>query len=226
MASTSIEIPRISDKRMNSCRLSEHILPARVRKSIACHHSSCVIFASRTISWTWLTTNDRISRSLLLSAFFMRSITSRVSSVKIPAFELSLAAMIDVILALTSRRPASVIGVVQEFPNRVPLDGARIPIRGFHHCVGGFVQIGLRHTNLAKRGRSSIRCSKIEQGLRSMVCTKRASHATDGNRRTSGVVSHRMRQDHSVGFCVRKTESAAQHMTQLVMEQHSYCSEE
>jgi len=38
--------------------------------------------------------------------------------------ERSLAAMIDVILALRSRRPASVIGFVQKLPNRMPLDGA------------------------------------------------------------------------------------------------------
>src|SRR6266404_9109005 len=213
MASTSIEIPRISDKRMNSCRLSEHIWPARVRKSIACHHSSCVIFASRTIACTWLTTNSRISRNLGLSASFMRSITSRVSSGKISPLELSLTAMIDVILAFLSRRPASVIGVVQEFPNRIPLDGARIPIRRFDRRLGGFVQIGLRHTDLAKRGRSSIRRGKIKQGLRSTVCTKRASHAADGDQRTSRVVGYSMRQDHGVRLGVRKTESAAQHVT-------------
>src|SRR5712664_174030 len=225
MASTSIEIPRISDKRMNSCRLSEHILPARVRKSIACHHSSCVIFASRTIAWRWPTTNDRISCSLLLSASFMRSITSRVSSGKISSLELSLTAMIDVILAPLSRRPASVIGVVQECANRVPLDGPRIPIRGFDGRLGGSVQIGIGHTDLAKRSGTSVGYGKIEQGLRGMVRTKGASHATDGNRRTGCVIGYCMRQDHGVRLGVRKTESTAQHVAQLVMKRHPYRSE-
>jgi hypothetical protein len=63
-----------------------------------------------------------------------------------------------------------------------------------------------------KRPGTSIGYGKIEQGLRSMVCTKRASHSTDGNRRTGGVIGYRMRQDHGVRLGVRKTESAAQHV--------------
>jgi len=66
---------------------------------------------------------------------------------------------------------------------------------------------------------------KIEQGLRSMACTERASHATDGNRSISGVMGYRMRQDHSVHLGVRKAESTAQHVTQLVMKRHPYGSE-
>src|SRR6266853_846575 len=225
MASTSIEMPRISDSRMNSCRLFEHILPARVRKSIACHHSSCVIFASRTAAWTWLTTNDSISRNLGLSASFMRSITSCVSSGKIPAPEPSFAALIDVIPALPSRGPASVIGVVQEFPNRIPLDRPWIPVRRCDRRLGGSIQIGIGHTDLAKRPRTSMGYGKIEQGLRSMVGTERASHAADGDRRVSSVIGDRMRQDHGVRLGVRKAESTAQHVTQLVMKRHPYRSE-
>src|SRR6516165_3027493 len=58
-----------------------------------------------------------------------------------------------------------------------------------------------------------------------MVCTKGASHAIDGSRRTSCVIGHRMRQDHGMRLGVRKTECTAQHVTYLVMKRHSYRSE-
>jgi hypothetical protein len=147
------------------------------------------------------------------------------SSGKISALELSLAAMIDVIPASRSRRPASIISVVQKLPNSISFDRARIPVRGFDCHLRGDIQIGIRHPNPTKRCRGSIRCGEIEQGLRSMICAKRASHATDGNRRTSRIVGDRMRQDHRVRLGVWKTESAPQHVTQLVMERHPYRSE-
>jgi hypothetical protein len=70
--------------------------------------------------------------------------------------------MIDVILASLSRRPAPVIGVVQEFSNCIALDGTRIPIGRFDCRLGGYIQIGIRHTDLTKRGGSSIGCGEIE----------------------------------------------------------------
>src|SRR6266436_8651913 len=66
---------------------------------------------------------------------------------------------------------------------------------------------------------------KIEQSRRSMVGTERASHAADGDRRVSSVIGDRMRQDHGVRLGVRKAESTAQHVTQLVMKRHPYRSE-
>ena len=76
-----------------------------------------------------------------------------------------------------------------------------------------------------KRPGTSIGYGKIEQGLRSMVCTKCTSDSTDGDRRTGGVVGYRMRQDHGVRLGVRKTESTAQHVAQLVVKRHPYRSE-
>src|SRR5258708_17561203 len=207
---------------MNSCRLSEHILPARVRKSIARHHSSCVMFASRTMACTWRTTRANTSRNLGLSASFMRSITSRVSSGKMSPLRPSLSALIDVILILRSRRSASVIGVVQELPNRLPFDRARIPIGGFNRRIGGFIQIGIRHANLAKRPRSSIGYREIEQCLCGMISAKGSSDAIDGYRRSGRIVGYCMRQDDGVRLSMRETEGSPQHVTQLLMERPPY----
>src|ERR1700757_4582532 len=57
----------------------------------------------------------------------------------------------EVLLLPRSRRPASVIGVVEEFPNRISLDGARIPIGRLDCRIGGYIQIGIRHADLTKR---------------------------------------------------------------------------
>ena len=42
-ASTTAEIPRTSERRMNSWRRGVHVLPVRVRKSIVLIHSSVVM---------------------------------------------------------------------------------------------------------------------------------------------------------------------------------------
>src|SRR6266404_7956040 len=60
------------------------------------------------------------------------------------------------------RRPAAVICVVEKGSDRIPLDWARIPVSGLKRPIGRFVEIGPRHPDLLQRGRSAIRCSKIE----------------------------------------------------------------
>ncbi|MOA31788.1 hypothetical protein D3C78_1529640 [compost metagenome] len=51
MASTSMETPRVSLSRMNSCRCSEQICPQRVRKSMAVAHSASVSSTSLMNPW-------------------------------------------------------------------------------------------------------------------------------------------------------------------------------
>src|SRR5205823_4896686 len=61
--STTIETPSVSENRMNSWRLSLHILPASVRISIAWNHSASVSFTSLTKACRWLIRLSMISRS-------------------------------------------------------------------------------------------------------------------------------------------------------------------
>lgn len=53
--STTMEIPSVSDSRMNSWRLSEHICPVRVRNWIAWNHSASVSSTSFTNACAWRT---------------------------------------------------------------------------------------------------------------------------------------------------------------------------
>ncbi len=53
IVSTSIDTPKTSESRMNSCRTSLHICPVRVRKSIATPHSSSVSSTSLTKPCRW-----------------------------------------------------------------------------------------------------------------------------------------------------------------------------
>src|SRR5688572_23137655 len=63
IVSTSIETPRTSDSRMNSCRTSLHICPVRARKSIATPHSSSVSSTSLTNACRWCTSEVMTCRS-------------------------------------------------------------------------------------------------------------------------------------------------------------------
>ena len=49
---------------------------------------------------------------------------------------------------------------------------------------------------------------------------KRARDTIKGGRCCAGIIRSGMRQDHGVGFCVRKTEASAKNVTKLVMERH------
>src|SRR6476646_2185464 len=124
-----------------------------------------------------------------------------------------------------SRRPAAVICVIEKGPDRTPLDCARIPVSGLERRIGSLVEVGFRHPDLPQRSGRAIQCRKIKQCARSFMRAKRARHTIKGGRCGAGIVRSGMRQDHGVGFCVRKTEGASQHVTQLVMERHPYSSE-
>src|SRR5258705_7599296 len=50
-----MDTPSVSDSRMNSWRLSSHMCPVRVRKSMPYSHSFCVGRISRTKAWRWRT---------------------------------------------------------------------------------------------------------------------------------------------------------------------------
>src|ERR1700681_4080666 len=63
MASTRIETPSTSDMRMNSWRLSSHIFPTRVRKSMPANHSPSVGSTSRMNPCRCLTSEVTTSRS-------------------------------------------------------------------------------------------------------------------------------------------------------------------
>jgi hypothetical protein len=101
-----------------------------------------------------------------------------------------------------------VICVVEKGSDRTPLDWARIPVSGLKRRIGSLIEVGLRHPDLPQRSRRAIRCSKIEQCARSFMRAKRARNTIKSGRCGAGVVRSGMRQDHRVGLCVRKTESA------------------
>lgn len=55
IASTRRERPRMSERRMNSCRTSEEICPTWTRKLRAAIHSFVLNRVSRAKSWRWVT---------------------------------------------------------------------------------------------------------------------------------------------------------------------------
>jgi hypothetical protein len=76
-------MPSTSDIRMNSWRLSSHICPVRVRKSIAVAHSACVGSISRTKAWACFTSAciTCLSRGSGISLQRSRTTSVRVFSV-------------------------------------------------------------------------------------------------------------------------------------------------
>jgi hypothetical protein len=106
-----------------------------------------------------------------------------------------------------------VICVVEKGPDRTPLDWARIPVSGLERRIGSLVEVGFRHPDLPQRSGRAIQCRKIKQCARSFMRAKRARNTIKGGRCGAGIVRSGMRQDHSVGFCVRKTEGSAKNVT-------------
>ena len=79
-ATTSMEMPSVSDSKMNSWRFSSHILPQAVRNSMAVIHSSGWRSTSCTKAWACLTSevSTCLKRASGLSA--MRWITASARS--------------------------------------------------------------------------------------------------------------------------------------------------
>jgi hypothetical protein len=86
IASTSIETPRTSDSRMNSCRHSLQICPVRVRNWIASNHSASVGSISLTASCSLRMTTSITAFNRALPAVLLRPVTTsaEVASVKNP----------------------------------------------------------------------------------------------------------------------------------------------
>src|SRR5712691_992039 len=78
IASTRIETPSTSDMRMNSCRLSSHIFPTRVRKSMPANHSPSVGSTSRMKPCRCLTSEVTTSRSRGSGEWLKRSVARLV----------------------------------------------------------------------------------------------------------------------------------------------------
>src|SRR5690606_21464186 len=79
LATTSIEMPRVSDNRMNSWRFSSHILPVAVRNSMPFIHSSPVSSTSCTKAWACLTSAVMIWRKRGSGDSAIRAITASAS---------------------------------------------------------------------------------------------------------------------------------------------------
>ena len=195
-ASTSIETPRMSESRINSWRLSEHIWPARVRKSMACDHSPCVRLRFLTIACKWRTTISMTSRSLALfaSAHAVDDVARQFRKDS-PLLVRPRSLPVMTVIRSCSRRPAAVIGVVEKRPDRIPLDWTRIPVSGLERRIGRLVEVGLRHPDLPQRGRRAIHCRKIEQCARSIM--SRQARARRGRARP--VLRRRCTQPHAAG---------------------------
>ena len=59
-ASTSADTPRMSDRRMNSCRMGVHVCPTRVRNWIVFVHSSVVMLrGAQTHILSWWDNNEK-----------------------------------------------------------------------------------------------------------------------------------------------------------------------
>ena len=84
IASTSMEKPSVSLRRMNSCRSPEQIWPVLVRKSMPTSHSSCVSCTSFAKAWRCFTSAAMTAARRGLMFGPMRALTASTepSSVK------------------------------------------------------------------------------------------------------------------------------------------------
>src|SRR3974390_2895248 len=223
MQSTSMLTPSTSDARMNSWRLSVHILPVRVSQSIAVIHSSSVGSISRTKACRCPISAPMIRRRRGSGMFFHRWLTISVSFFSVTNGMSFFPVRIEWQLALarSSLRAAAVKRRIEQRTDAGTLDGTRIEIRLLGRELGGAIESGFGHADVLEGERGAKAFHQIInplRGLRNIQCALGGSH---GRPRGVVVIRHRVRQDNGVGLGMRQVPGAAQHVTKLVMQRHA-----